>query len=510
MPIISARTDKRYLPFPTALEGTPLPPLPAVDANADPCVPCPVAYVKNPNGRYIFANNPEMLAPPDLNVCNISTQRMAGEYYFTFENSNHTGQSLYMGYRLYNKGDDDLVVTVKNIGYQCEGEWLGARSWSDFYNLKFPRPADYVGADGREAWYYRGQDFLDYTPRVWIPETYTVPPGQYMWILGGTTADNYGSVNVAGTADRLVPPGRCMNGVVLFDVVRGENVDGSLWFYTDASLLDEYAPQQGDVTFRDGKSYARQYKGTDPCHGLIEAGFAWTVNDSTPPGRLPVKYTVSYDDTAYENFEPFRVYGSKTYPKVTDKWYNGLNPHGFRDGVGTDMTEFHCVDGDGNPVVYDCLRADATGKPGNFGNWMITYQENYTFYNTGQSPRTFSLHVKGMQVGTLAVLLRDAEGNVTDSLLQCHPLTCDRLLDFMEADKYVVRDNPQPDWIKGIFPVTRTYWPVIDGVPYYDLVEARAKVAEIAVAPQSVERVTLEYVLLGNSSGGMVHWAEVG
>lgn len=60
-------------------------------------------------------------------------------------------------------------MTVYNIGFQVDGEWLGQRSWSDFYNVRYELPDDYFDENGEESWIYRGQDFLDYTPRVFKP-----------------------------------------------------------------------------------------------------------------------------------------------------------------------------------------------------------------------------------------------------------------------------------------------------------------------------------------------------
>jgi hypothetical protein len=495
MPILSALTNKDYMPYKTALQGTPLPALPKTDPGTDPCKPMEIKVVKNSDGRYIYANNPEMLQADDFNICNLRNENLFGKYFFTFENSMHGGFAAYAGYRLTNNGDKDLVVTVYNIGYQYEGEWLGAREWSDFYNLKFPRPDDYVDGNGQENWYYVGQDFLDYTPRVWEPETYRVPPGRYIWIFGGTTADNYNNINVAGTADILVPNKKCLNGVALFEIKQGENITGSLYFYTDVSKIDESKAQQGYITMRDGRKFYEQYKGIDTAMGLIETNASWTVNDKTPPGKLPVFYENQYDDTAATPREPYTMYNSVKHKIEGDVWQTALNPQNTHDAIGTDMSDFHCVDDAGNPVVVDCLRADGGGMPGNLGNWMIPYQDNFTFINTGSKTRTFSIYKQGAVSGALAVILRDRDGNVLKADLKCHPIIADKPREGIDENWYVFKDG--------------LYWPIVDGEPYYKHIEKRSLMATVTVKPKSVEQLTVEYLILANSNGGIRNWVSV-
>ena len=70
---------------------------------------------------------------------------------FTFEHSNYTGKPFWLGYQLYNAGDTPVTATVYNIGYQNDGEWLGQRSWSDYFNLEFRLPAGISCPTARSA-----------------------------------------------------------------------------------------------------------------------------------------------------------------------------------------------------------------------------------------------------------------------------------------------------------------------------------------------------------------------
>ena len=465
--LLNEKAQKDYLPFPTALEGTPLPELPDVDPNTDPLQPARIEYIKNPDGHFIFGNNPEQIRFEDINIANLRNENMFGRYYFTFSHSVQSLRGLhdlYIGYRLVNNGDENLVVTVYNIGYQHEGEWLGARSWADFYNLEFMLPPDYFDEFGAETDTYLGQHFLQYTPRVWEPETYSIPPGEYMWILGGTTADNHRQINVAGTADIAFRWG-CQNAAVLFDITQGSDITGSFYYYTDAALLDESQPEQGYIVWRDDIDYSKQYKGTDPTMGLIEADIAWTVNDNTPQGRLPVIYETQYDRRAARQRTPYNLYeNTETYVIEGRSWTTSLNPQdGNHRSLGTDMSIFHGVDTEGNPILIDTLRADGDGNPANLGNWMIVYHSNYTFANAGDTERSFTIFQRG---GTFFTAIRDRDGNV------------------LQADMRVAPAVGQS-------------------------ADERFEIYTVTVAPRTVEQITVDWLILANSYGGMTHSVEL-
>ena len=155
-------------------------------------------------------------------------------------------------------------MTVYNIGFQIDGEWLGQRSWSDFYNLRFELPDDYFDENGKESWIYKGQDFLDYTPRVFKPTTYRIPAERVYLCAGRHLNDAANKVNVADTANRQILKGRCSNGAVQFKVTGGD-VTGTLYVYNDlAQVQSNPKRSRGQINFRNDLNYAAQYKGTDP------------------------------------------------------------------------------------------------------------------------------------------------------------------------------------------------------------------------------------------------------
>ncbi|MCI8554297.1 MAG: hypothetical protein HFJ80_05055 [Clostridiales bacterium] len=463
----------------------------------DPLKPCTVEYKKREGGTYIYSNNPEMMAPEDLGAAIIRTEHMSGMYNFTYEHSNHTGHNIFLGYQLLNTSEtEDAVVTVYNIGFQVDGEWLGQRSWSDFYNLRFELPSDYFDEEGKETWYYKGQDFLDYTPRVFEPTTYRIPAGQYIYVLGGTSADAYNHTNVAGTADKQILKGRCSNAAVQFSVTGGD-VTGTFYPYNDPAQVQANPPEQGHIDERDGKDYGGQYKGTDPHLGLIEANLCWTVNDKTPAGRLPVTYEVMYDPNASSVTTPFAEYHSVPHTINADNWQTSLNPQNSHRSIGTDMMVFNGIDPQGNPIIIDNEHADGRGQIANTGNWMVTYNDNITLVNTGDKPRTFRVYKSGSASGALMSCVRDREGKVLNALMNIRPLlhNGDKLPDGVDASRYVKKGG--------------TFWPIIDGVSFDQLIDDYSLVCTVTVEPMSYTQFTVDYLILGNSCGGINHWITV-
>ena len=464
-------------------------------SDTDPLEPCKVEYQKREGGTYIYSNNPEMLAPEDVGAAILRTEDMSGLYMFTYEHSNQTGGTIYLGYQLLNTGTEDALVTVYNIGFQIDGEWLGQRSWSDFYNMRFELPDDYFDENGRESWMYRGQDFLDYTPRVFKPITYRIPAGEYIYVIGGTSNDAANGVNVANTANQQLLKGRCSNGAVQFKVTGGD-VTGTFYAYNDLAQVQANPQEHGQINFRNGLSYGAQYKGTDPHQGLIEANLKWTVNDLTPAGRLPVTYESLYDNKASKVTEPYAEYNSTSHKIKGGEWLTSLNPQNAHTAVGTDMMVFNCVDTDGNPLLIDTEHTDGLGETGNFGNWMVPYNDNITLVNSGSKARTFKVYKAGATGGCLMSCIRDKDGAVLNTLMNIHPiLYYSSLPATADPDNYVLYN--------GI------YWPVIDGVPLYDMLEDRALVYTVTVEPMSYVQFTVEYLILANSNGGIRHWITV-
>ena len=113
-----------------------------IGADGAPVCVHDIVCTKRAGGSYIYSNNPEMLAPEDVGAALLRSEHMRGRYMFTFEHSNYTGKPFWLGYQLYNAGDTPVTATVYNIGYQNDGEWLGQRSWSDYFNREVRLPAE--------------------------------------------------------------------------------------------------------------------------------------------------------------------------------------------------------------------------------------------------------------------------------------------------------------------------------------------------------------------------------
>lgn len=461
-----------------------------------------VEYTKREGGTYIYSNNPEMLAPEDIGQAILRTKDLSGDCIFTYEHSNHTGVPVYFGYQLKNDGDTDVTVTVTNLGFQVDGEWLGQRSWSDYFNYRFELPEDYFNADGSVNPIYIGCDYVDYTPTVREPVSVTIPAGEYIYVLGGTSADAYNNTNIFGTADTYIQKGKCSNAVVKFNV-SGGSVTGTFYVYTDPAQVKANPEEQGFITERFNSAagkildYSKQYKGVDPTAGLIESNITFVVDDLTVAGKLPVVYKKYYDPIYSLKTEPYAEYKLIEKTVYANEWLTALNPNSVDAAIGADMMIFQCVDTDGNPIVIDTEHADSSGSPANIGNWMVQYTDNFTLINAGSEEKTFTFFKRGS--GMLFTMVRDESGNILSAKALTGPYNFGSTAEiFVGVDRSLLVEKNGRLWFK-----------VADGRPYCDVIDERSEVTKITVAPGTVERISIDYVILGNSNGGTTHWVEV-
>lgn len=461
-----------------------------------------VEYTKREGGTYIYSNNPEMLAPEDIGAAILRTDNLEGDVIFTYEHSNHTGVPVYFGYQIKNDSDTDVTITVNNLGFQPDGEWLGQRSWSDYFNYRFELPEDYFYEDGTVNPIYVGCDYIDYAPTKRDPVTITLPAGEYIYVLGGTSADAYNNTNVFGSADTPILQGKCSNGVVKFNVSGGK-VTGTFYVYTDAEQVIANPEEQGFITERfnskTGKmtDYSKQYKGVDPTAGLIESNITFVVDDDTKNGKLPIAYTKYYDPRYMTKTEPYAEYTLEPKVIYSTEWVTALNPNGVDKAIGTDMMIFQCVDTEGNEIVIDTEHADSSGQPANIGNWMVQYTDNFTLINTGSEEKTFTFFKRGN--GMLFTMARDDEGNILNAKALTGPYSFGSEAEiFAGVDRSLLIEKNGRLWFR-----------LADGRPYCDAIDERSEVVKITVAPNSVERVSIDYVILGNSNGGTTHWVEL-
>ncbi|MBO4277216.1 MAG: hypothetical protein J5925_02315 [Clostridia bacterium] len=363
-------------------------------------------YSLREGGTFMYCNNPEQLFDYNIGKALMIENDITGDVYFTNENRNMSERDIYTGLQVRNNSGEDITVTVKNIGYTFSGsDWFGQDEWTDFFNttyrleqtsgqFSFSRPS---------------------TPKPFEPQTFTVPDGEYVYVMGGTTKDACGNANPGGTADLPVHDGDIINGAVYFTVEGPETgVSAAFVCYESADEPVLSAEQQGYIVEKGGKSFGRQYLGTAP-YLCAESSMAWNINDDfADGGRLPVKYSVTY----YNNTSAAGNYGAYSNPlknTVTGTtWYTHLNSANHNTYVGTDMMPFYCVtEADGTPVLIDVHHNDGTGKPANIGNWMVIYEEYLGFTNSGKTARDFKLYIKVK--GLLAVNVRDENGGLIDS-----------------------------------------------------------------------------------------------
>jgi hypothetical protein len=282
--------------------------------------------------------------------------------------------------------------------------------------------------------------------------------------MGGTTSDSYNNVNVFNTANKKVSGG-CSNGAVLFEVI-GDNVEAAFYSYKNPDKVQrDNKTHQGYVAERDGHEYGRQLIGYDNCHGVVDANLTWEFSDLTESQYLPVTYTNYYDENVKEKGNtPYGKINSTPHVQQGREWTTHINPQNNNKGVGTDMTKYYTIDENGNEICIDPDHFDGLGYTANIGNWMIDYMENYTFVNHGKNSRTIKVSFKNN--GSVAVLVRDQNGKYIEGTAQytvCSP-----------ASSYGSAINDKFEYT-------------------------------IVIPAGSVVQFTVEYNLLANSSGNIVH-----
>ncbi len=415
-------------------------------------------YQKRDGGTYVYCNNPERIQSDAIGDALMRNENLTGDVFVTYEHSSNTSTSFYLGYQVKNNGNSDVYITITNVGYQTSGSWYGQYAWYDFYNTSFTLPNSST-YDNSEYLFY------NYTPRVFQPITYRLPAGKYFYVVGGTSSDAYNNINVDGSANKRLSKGNCANAAVKFTVTGG-SVTGTMYCYSSTSQVKASPAQTGYRVDNNsyGSSYGLQYQGSADHAGVIDSYITWQFNDEIGGGMLPVTYTNYYATT--ENVAsvktPYAAYNSTAHVNSRKyEWHTHINPQDVHSAVGTDMVAFNCVDAYGVSRVLDTDHADGTGNFGNFGNWMIEYQEHFTLVNQGNKERKVTLHYGDN--GAMLMLARDSR---TGEVLQA--------------------DFPVGGDILGI---NYTY--------------------TITIPAHSVKQVTMDYLLMPMSAGTVSHMASI-
>ena len=452
----------------------------------DPLKPAEVKYKKR-TGDYLYinSNNPEVIDESDLNKALIRLDISNKEIFFTFEhNTKNIKSQIFSGFQVRNTGNSNLKVTIKNIGFQYNGKgnFLGQKEWIDFYNIKFK-------LKNKDKWTQKQKEHFDslinfsdeYEPNYFPTRTYSIPSGQYFYVIGGTSQDAYNNYNIFNTADKDVRD-TVINGAVLFKV--SGNAQGAYFIYNDINIpKTDTTSYQGYVPKREtNKDIGAQYIGYDNCNGVVDNSMTWEFNGLTKKQYLPVYYKVQYSESApIENQTSYSKITTQEHTINSRNWTTHLNPHKFLSetstkekteirAVGTDMTKFITINENGKEIIIDNEHYGGRGILPNLGNWMIDYIDNFNFVNRGDKKRKLSVLIGHGRQGSLACFVRNSKLEIIEGTEQ-------NTVYFPETNS-TLHTN---DAIKDIFNYTLT------------------------VEPHSVAQIYVEYNLLANSYGYVTH-----
>ncbi len=378
----------------------------------DPLRPAPISYQKRKDTLYVYCNAPEMVSFKREVVNHCITRKTVEdqEVFFTFEHqSDNLSPSVYYGYRVRNVGDEDLFVTVKNVGFQRSGmgTYHGEQEWIQFYNTKFELPSFADLTPSQMANYEAYFNFSgSYPLNGFQPTTYRVPKGKFIYVLGGTKSDSYGGFTVGGTGDKAAN-GSCQNGAVLFEVAG--KAEAGFYIYDDPARI-ALGTEGGDSHLGiSDASYGEVHTGYDEGF-VVDNSAVWEFNDETESQKLPVTFTNYYADDAPSTGEPGAAIPATPHENTADEWVTHINVQAEHEAVGTDMTSFHTLGPDGSPLTVGCGWYDSRGRLANLGNWMKDYQDVFTFVNHGDTEREVTVRLNF--TGAIATMVRSADGKI--------------------------------------------------------------------------------------------------
>ena len=392
--------------------------------------PATIKMKQRDGGTYLYSNMPESLPDEVINTIIMRNLNLTGECFLTFEHRNTTSiNNIYMGYRLTNLENHDVYITITNLGYQTTGSWLGEKSWMDYYGINYPIEFEKFKTDtfiyeGKEynarEWFNDYLNFDDsYQPNPLKPVTYKLPAGEKIYIIGGTTQDNYKNLNIAGSADKKIGKNSCVNGNIKF-IINNGSVMGDLVVYDDINKINlDNVKIQNVRKYGENDDFGGRL-GYSPFHGVIDNNPVWQFNDYSASRKLPVYYQSYYADELKDSYEPFeKVANCYNHDVYSSEWKTHLSAqlnHGY---VGTDMVNMFAYYNE-ELIEFSNYIANPAGKIWDYGNWMIEYQENCSFINHGSKDRNVKFHL--VNGSCLFYIIKDNNNNILKSgmqLLQC-------------------------------------------------------------------------------------------
>ena len=445
--------------------------------------PFEIKYEKRKgDALYINCNNPEKLYKKDLDKAIIRNKINNQEVFFTMEH-NCQYEGGYMGYRLKNTGNNDLYVTIRNLGYYISplggknADWTGQKEWVDFYNINFRfRNKEKLSAEDLDQLNELIKEEYWATPKV--PITYRIPPGKYIYVLGGTSEDAFNNINVFDTANIKISNRGISNGAVLFDV-KG-TAEACLYYYTNYKSIKEndqsleYLINGIDYSDDYKSDFGAQYKGYDEHHGVIDGYAFWKINDETPSDFLPVKVISYYrNGEKLTNQEPYsEILNTQKHENIVYSWITNANPQNLDMysslTIGTDIMDFNIYTSDLKYIVIDNNHYDGRGMVANTANWMVHYITSYRVINLGNRDRELTISIAGH--GVIACFVVDSNG-------------------------YVVSESEQFSLYKKIEDTNKE---IVHEFTYTSKIKAKSSV-----------KFYVEHNLLANSYGKVIHRAKL-
>ncbi len=413
--------------------------LAAASATAFAVESCDLIFTQKQGGKYIFCNNREGIRSTDL--ADISTEypkfimnneRLTPERYAFFASFQNKTNLDHNGNVVSPKGFDieldtvfiareDTEITIERLGfevpkhytvflegtqYQVEDEWGCFNAW-----------ASYLGMPIRQI-----NSGNSYYPDGFEPVTFTVKAGERVWL--SEFIENYVPVpyhrSVHIISDFTINSGLCDVNVAAF---KSTGNTGDRSGFRETAAFGSY--------YRD-----RQHKGISDGLNEVTAKLQYTVDDSTPVGKLPVTVYNYYkpegntitdwythlnpraDEWSYELCAQSDMIALKYYDPLKRSYYGDGVPDSERDDYyifdinHTDIAEYKKEYGAKYRYVPNRELEDGEGQDYvcYLGNYGVIYNYDIEITNNGNKKRY--LIYKLATSSNNIVYVKDSEGNV--------------------------------------------------------------------------------------------------
>lgn len=336
-----------------------------------------ISYAMNKRGRWIFINNPEVIAPDVMANNGKLLYRgsiNAGENEIYYEHGTEevgSGGWLKTKYaiRFWNPHDKEVTMTINRCGASEPGVWDLGNSWRQYYNV------------GGQSCSIGGKTFI-------------IPPKSSFSLF-------HANQKISTNEEDAELNYHILDGVI--NLSASDNLDMAALAYT-GSYSDTFgARYDGNYTMNknNNATYSRVYSGYYDMLPELESKSTYYINDGTSDENLKMAWENTYDEEVAEkamsthsgggNLNYYCQVESIPVPKDTINLRMPLDSGTVLLGQYPDFKETRS----GNYIVgRSCGSMDIKGLHYNWVPWAAHYNEEITIVNNASREKVVSYYIR--------------------------------------------------------------------------------------------------------------------